>query len=682
MNLMDGRESNSKYEDLHAIAQYMQVDTVLESTFDVFFTEVLQNMALASGKIYSAADLARLKRLKRPHFQKNLFHPILLRLAGDFKGNLPGIRIEGKRRDSYPKSQMMTDINDHILYTANDITYELSKAYITSQQTRLSWLAQDFNYVNDPEGEISIKFYPKLLKFDTSVSDRRFDTCQFIDDSSWYTPEEIIGIYAKKDSSLADEIYEKSKSLFGNDDRSIKLLASWAKRALNLMMDYAGENVGFDETKLAWDKEHTWHSQDGRLKVIDFFERKHFNSITIYDRMQNSKFDVTEMVKLKDAGYNWFDRNKLSYILENHILDPNPHIEEDRDTKIWQTSIVPGIWIKLYEGEQQLKNKNFKFTPVLANDFHMSILETKCLIDVIKDSVKSYNHRDNTNLTYLMRMAIGGHLIEKQYTKDMENTDDNNKIAGFTVVGDGAIKNQGIMERGVPPMNTALVEYQVRQAEEVDKLAGVPLPARGNSQFAGESAKHFMQAVAQGDVMQEWSNENTQASLIQISKNNLWYVQNFYDEERTFKITQNRRNPYWLTINKHLGTEIINDVSQGKFDVIISSKPFGRYAKEFKKMNDIQMIELLNAQNPMLVNPKLIVDLFEPDNYEEWLEWIERVMGTTEQDTNINLLMKFIQMNSGKQDLAGKQLNNAKQNRDFQVENAILGGGGNGMVQV
>lgn len=678
-----GLDSNSQFEDVGEVARMMQVDTVLEDQFDNFNTEILQNFALSSGKIYSSADIARLRRLKRPAFQTNLFHPILLRLAGDFKGNLPGIQIQGKSRDSYDKSQMMSELSDFILYTGNDIAYELAKAYLAAQIGRISFLVQDHTTRFDEEGMIDIRYYNKLLKFDTSVSDRRFDTCQFIDDASWLSPEEIIQTYAasRDKSSLAEEIYSKSIMLFGNDEKSRKLLATWAERMLNITLDYAGENVGYDSTQLAWDKHAQWHTEKGRLKVIDFYERKFFNKLTIYDRVGGSSYDVTDAIKTKETGVNWYDKNKLSWILENKIADPDPFIEEDRKLKIWQTSVCPGLYVKLYSGPQQLQNGNFKFTPILATDFHPNILETKSLIDIIKDPVKSYNHRDNTNLTYLMRSAIGGHLIEKQYTKGLEDQMNETKIAGFTVVGDGAISGKGIMERGTPPTNTALVEFQMRQVETIDKISGVPSPARGNAQFSGESAKHFNSAVVQSDIMQEWANENAQSSLVQVTKNNLWYVQNFFDEERVFKIVHNRRNPYFLTINKRVGSEILNDVSKGKYDVIISSKPFGRLAKEARKQSTMQMIELFLQANPMLVNPLLVLKTFEPDDYDEWVEWIERVMGMNEQDGYLNLLAKKMQMESGQQDLSGKKLGNQKNNRNFEAENALLSSAFGGMNQ-
>ncbi|OGU83203.1 MAG: hypothetical protein A2W11_02850 [Ignavibacteria bacterium RBG_16_35_7] len=161
----------------------------------------------------------------------------------------------------------------------------------------------------------------------------------------------------------------------------------------------------------------------------------------------------------------------------------------------------------------------------------------------------------------------------------------------------------------------------------------------------------------------------------------MWFVQNFFDEERTFKIIHNRRNPYFLTINKKIGSEILNDVGQGKYDVTISSKPFGRLAKEAKKQSTVGMIEILSTLNPQYINPLLVVKTFEPDDYDEWVEWIEKIIGTTEQDTNINLLMKYMQMNSGQQDLEGKKLGNQKNNRNFEAENTLLSSAFGGMKE-
>jgi hypothetical protein len=624
---------SNEFEDLHSIIRISSLSVQLEQQFKTFFNEQLQNFALATGKILSTADLNKLTNERRPNFQINLFHPLLLQVAGNFKGNMPGIEFSGRNRDDHERATMFNDLNNYILYTGNDIVYEMAKAYIASQIGRISWIKQEHTYDNDDEGMVDIRYYNKFLKFDARVDERRFEHCNFILDETWLYPEELITTYAKKNPKLAAEIDNQAKMLLGTDARSRKLILSWAERLMNLTIDYSGETVGYDSMRVAYDLNGDYHTPDGRFRAIDMYERRMVNKMKIYDRLAGYEYDITDMVKTKDFGRDWFDKDKLQ-VVTSRMADPEPYIEESAESKIYQTSVIPGMNIKAFDGLQQLQNKNFKFTACLAYDWHPDILQMKSMIDMVKDSVKSYNHRDNTNLTYLMRSAHGGAYIEKKYTRGLEDQMNKSKIAGFTVVGDGAISKKGIMERGVPSVNASVERYQLLKKEEVEQISGVTPNARGLQESAGEPAKLFQSKVLQSEVMQEWASENAQAALLQICKNNLFYIQNFFTEERTFKIMNEQDNPYWLTVNKKIGDEVLNNTTVGKYDVVISKTPYGRMAKEQNKGKMLEMINILATLNPAFVDPKAVIDIYEPKNRQDWLTRIEKIEGITQQQVN------------------------------------------------
>lgn len=646
----------TEYEDMFSIIRISNLSVQLEQQFNTFFSEILQNFAMATGKILSTADLLKLTRERRPNFQINLFHPLLLQVAGNFKGNMPGVEFSGRNRDDHEKAGMLNDVNNYILYTGNDIVYEMAKAYVASQIGRISWIKQGHTYQYDDEGMVDIRYYNKFLKFDAQVDERRFDNCNFIIDESWYYPEELIMTYAKKKPELAAIIEDKAKQLLGRDEKSRKLILSWAERLMNLVVDYSGETVGYDAMRVAYDLNGDYHTPDGRFRAVDLYERRMMNKMTIFDRAAGYEYDVTSLVKVKDTGVNWYDRNRLQQVLTT-ILDPDPYIEEKADSIIYQTSVIPGMNLKVFDDKQQLQNGNFRFTPVIAYDWHPDILQTKSMIDMVKDSVMSYNHRDNTNLTYLMRSAHGGAYIEKKYTRGLEDQMNKSKIAGFTVVGDGAISRKGIMERGVPSVNSAIDRYQLFKKGEVEEISGVTPPSRGVSESSNESGKLFQAKVIQSEGMQEWASENAQSSLLQICKNDLWYIQNFFTEERTFKIEFERDNPYWLTVNKKIGEEILNNTQVGKYDVVISKTPYGRMAKEQHKNRELEMIALLMQLNPLYVDPKEIINLFEPKDRQKWLARIEKIEGITEQQEFAEAAMRQLQNDQSKMNFGTTKVN-------------------------
>jgi len=345
---------------------------------------------------------------------------------------MPGIDITGITEDDHRASEMIGSVNQYLLYQANDIVYEMAKAYIYAAIGRISWMKQDFTFANDPLGEVRIEHYGNFLKFDTTTSRRDQRDCQFIDDSAYFSPEQLIRIYAHNRPDLAEEIEAKSKILLGRSLADHEKVATWSERVTRRAQEYDGEIKGYDGNTLAGEstigKSSTgttkqgntggeWVTTDGRLKTVDWYERRQERTMAIYDRATAKLYDVTELVKKKELKgkyvglkeANWYDNDVLQ-LIRRHIADPD--VKEESQMKIYQTSVCPGLNIELYDAPQQLQNGNFKFTQVSYYDFHPNILETKSLIDHIKDPVRSYNLWDTTNLSYVMRAAHGGYLVE------------------------------------------------------------------------------------------------------------------------------------------------------------------------------------------------------------------------------------------------------------------------------
>lgn len=644
-------ETGSDYEKPDIIARITNAEVQLFNQFRPFLTEQLQNDNLAIGMIYNTADRLKLKREKRPMFETNYFHDKLLDLGSNFRGNVPGVDIMGRTEDDHRRAEMFRDLNDYILHTGNDFTYEMSKAYLSAQIRRITWIKQEFNYISDEEGMVDISFYNKMLKFDTSMLGRDANEMQFISDDGWLSPEEIIQIYAKKNPDLAEEIQEKSRWIFGDRDTGFNRLATWSERVMNMTVDYSGESQGYDTIKLAADVHGNWWNDKGRLKVVDWYERRRFNTMVITDRLTGQQIDISDTIRVTEVGKDWYDNDLLQSIIQRYSLIESPHIEEDFTTKIYQSSVIPALNIVPYDGPQQLQNGNFKFTMVLCFDFHPDILQTKSMIDHTKDIVRLMNHADNTNMTYLGRAANGGVYVEESAVKGLENQATNKH---FTILKDGAISKQRFKEKGVPPVNQANIQFQQQKSLELDRISASTPASRGIQESKQESGKLHGQKILQTEQMNEWASENAQSAGLQISENNVWYIQNFFSTERTFRIIHNQLNPYWLTINQKAMGEVLNDVSVGKYDVMISKTPYGRQAKEIERAKLDLMIERLMALDPRYVDPKLIVELYEPSKMDEWIKRIEFVEGIQQQELQA-------------------QIAKEQQEREANEENQLLG---------
>jgi hypothetical protein len=590
---------NTSFEDIDTIARLSNLDISLTQVFKTYFEEIRNNFNLAAGHIYSDDDLTKLDIEKRPTFEPNLFLPILLKIMGDFKATLPGVDLIGRTPSDQQFAQIFQKLNDYYLYQANDIPYEMSKGYLYSAIGRGTWIKQDFVVTSKhPEGTIEIQHYHPFLKFDVNMTRRDLSDCQYISDSGWYSPEELIRIYASNNKELAAEIKAKAKDLLGESDETKRKnrILSWAERLLGIFEDYAGEKRGYDQSRtlskdgqILYDSGMNWHDGHGRFKAIDFYNRTDKPIMTLYDRASGTHGDITDIVKRKDKGNgDWYDNDMLQYV-RNKFQDV--HIDETTENLIQQTSIIPGLMIKAYDEPQTLQNGNFKFTYMPFYDLHPDVLETKSMIDGIKDSVKSAIMRDNTNLTYLMKSVNGGIYVEEdlQKSKNFKGFSDN-KIGSVKIVPTGAISQNKFREIGVPTTNIALERYQVHKLEEIKFISGVRDNSMGAAENAGESGRLFAQRIQAQEVMQVWASENAQSALKIITENNLYFIQKFVKGEQTFRILGDAGSIEWITVNKtdYLG-QIQNDLSIGEYDVITSLKPTGRISKEIERQKYIEI---------------------------------------------------------------------------------------------
>ena len=359
--------SKSEYEDVETIARIGSAEMSLIGKFEVFQQEVLQNFYRLAGHIYSAQDLRKLNLEKRPNFEWNLFLPIILSIVGNFKGQVPGLEFTGISPQDQQGADLHQTLSNYFLTQANDIEYEISKAFLWAVVGRIGWLKTSWSYLKDPDGMILIEWYDSLrIKFDTNWRKRDTSDMRYMSDSGFYEASEIIDIYAKNNHSLRDEIYEKARMIVGDSalkkGKMKKMLLTWAERFLNASLDYQGQKHGFDsfsDADVAYNYGATWYNGDGRFKVIDWYEKRQQPIMTVTDLKTGLSQDITDLVKDKKrdslSEKNWYDSQKLQQILQQYN---EPKIREEWRDVIWQTSVVPALNLKLYDDMQKYQNGN------------------------------------------------------------------------------------------------------------------------------------------------------------------------------------------------------------------------------------------------------------------------------------------------------------------------------------
>lgn len=631
-----GEFSKSKFENPGIIARIGSAELDLASKFSTFHQEILANFYRLAGHIYSGADLKKLHIENRPDFEWNLFLPIILSIVGNFKNAMPGVDFYGITQDDQRGVNLQKALNEYALNISNDISYELSKAFLYAVVGRIGWMKTTWGYQNDQEGMVDIQWYDSLrLKFDTNWQRRDTKDLRFMSDSGWYEANEIIQMYAKKDSSMRDEIYEKAKMIVGESamksGKLKQMMATWAERFLNTQLDYKGRKHGHDQwtNDINYNYGGTWYRGDGRFKVVDWYEKRLEPRMEITDLDTGQKADITNDVAVdkNNIGYDnkeWFDREKLSIIRERYS---SPKITQIWDEVIWQTSVVPALNMVLHDGKQKFQSGFFKFVPVLCFDFHPDVMEYKSVMDHIVDPVSSYNLRRNTMLTYLMKMANGGWIAEQGAVKGFEDEFLSNEIGGIKKVQDGALSQKRIVPIAPAPFPEGLSRFNDEEKQDLQMISTSTPNVRGYAENTNESGTLFEQKVQQADITQEWISDNAQASLVIVSKNILSMMQRFLTMPRTIMLLRDETDPYWLQLNQYFLGKILNDVSYGKYNVRISKQPYGRMAKDKEFQKVMQLNQWLGGLNPQFVDPRIALKLSGVSVSNEMINQVNLVLG-------------------------------------------------------
>ncbi len=638
--ISDELTSNSEYEDVSTIARIGQAEMQLCGKFQVFHQEILENFYRLAGHIYSAADLRKLGLEKRPNFEWNLFLPIILGLVGNFKGSIPSVDFIGESALEEQGAKLQKKLSDFFLFQANDIEYELAKAYLWSVVGRIGWLKTSWSYRKDPEGMVLVEWYDSLrLKFDTNWRRRDTSDMRYISDAGWYEASEIIDIYAKNNVGLRDEIYDKATLIVGESGmkkgKMRKMMLTWAERFLNSDLEYTGRKHGFDSfnDNLEYNYGGTWYNGDGRFKVVDWYEKRQQPIMKIIDMTTGKEEDITDQVKNEKLDpyteKNWFDRDKLAGIRARFS---QPIIKESWREVIWQTSVVPALNMKLFDAPQKIQSGYFKFIPVLCYDFHPDILETKAVMDNIVDPVSSYNLRRNTILTYIMKMTQGGWIAEQGAVKGFEDELISNEIVGLKKVADGALSGNRIQKMEPPIFPAALADEAQMEKEDTQIISGQSPNVQGRKESAKETGVLYNSRVQQASILQDWISDNAQYSLIITAINNHELARKYLTMPRTITIVGDENDPEWLQLNVKILDQVINDVSFGKYSIKISKQPYGKKAVENEFQKIMAINQWLQTLDPAFVDPNIALKMSGLTVKNEMINHIKGVQQQMMQD--------------------------------------------------
>jgi len=661
--------TGSKYEDLDTITSIIRVNEMLENDFNKYYKEILENYNAVAGYLYTADDLAKLEREGRPTSIYNTLLPIVNSLTGYLRYNQVGVQAIPRKPDDTEKANMITDTLNWVHQIKNDLNYNVSLAFLDAIVGRIGWLRHDFGYQEDPLGSITINRHdPFRIAFDPTFKKRDLSDCRYLRDSGWYSPEELIQIFGTGNEELKNEIVEKSKLLFGKDPKNKRNVMKWSQRLYGVFKEALRDKAIDNYTNVTnFNQSEYVNFNQSMLKVIEWHERKLVKGIHIYEPVTNNLVNITSEVITKDGK---IDQAKIEILKQSY---KQPLIKENDIVQLFQTIVIPGMNIKVSEAPYPIQNGNFKFTPILCYDFHPNIMQTKSVIDNLKDPARSFNKRKSTILEIIMRMGNPEWLVEEGALDEHEDDFSNNRIGGVKKLKPNGLNRIRRVEPGNFP--AGLDRFAQEDLEMHDYISNVSKNTRGFVEAAGESGALFDSRVRQSEITQEWVNDNVASAIKQISRNTLAYIQFYMAESRLIRLEVQDEPDKWVELNKKTINGVLNDVTVGEYDIDISKSPFGREAKdkEFQKL--IFMNQQLANINPKYID---IISLIKASGSMYTQQMIEKIKNIDEQEQlqaqqQIQQMQQAQQMQQG----AGEQVTDPITDAKLQLltQNAELEAG-------
>ena len=657
---------STKFEDLDTVAKVSNAEFEASTNFDTYFQEMMQNYKYVAGYLYNRADLVKLSKEQRPSFTYNLLLPILMRLAGSFIDNQSKVEALPRTPGDFRMSKVLSDILDYAHYTANNLNKQMLQAFMSATIGRVGWLVQDWRYDYDPQGMMNITVYdPFRIMWQDSFQRRDMKDCGWIIDRGWYTPEEIVGIYATKDDDLREEIFAKASMYLGKDNKRGDRLVNFVERVWGVKANYLGKDQGYDEVTqlidgMLYNNGQFYDETRGLFKVIEFHDRRVTKVWKLYDAVNNKLWDISKQIGATGDGKK-YDNDKLQQLRQ---LYHNPYIWSETTKKQYVTSVIPSFNMKLMEEAYVIQNGNFKYTPIFCFDFGFESMEWKSYVDHLVDAVKSFNINENMMQTYLMKATLGDVIYEEDALGIHEDAFFENKIGAGKKVAKGGLSK--IKYHELPKLPPGQLESNMMKQELLQNMTGIGNNPMGRKESANESARAVNARIMQADLMQLYAQSNAMDQLITIGQNTKDYCEYYMSPGRVIQITRDEENPYWLQINENAITKLFYDPEtgderkeevvagnplKGKYDIVLSKAPFGEAAKQQEFQETMTVAQMfLQMRRPDLIPASEIVKASRIRNKSPWLTLIAQKTGNEDMK-----LQKELAAAAQQQDLANKQ---------------------------
>ena len=485
------------------------------------------------GDQWESTDVQMLKQVRRPALTINKVLSTIANVMGEQINNRSEISFRPRGNSSATTAEVLAKVFKQISDN-NKLDWLRSDLFADGVITSRGYLDMRIDYNDHLQGEVRITgLNPKNVVVDPDAEDYDPDTWSEVFVTKWATADDIATLYSEED---AEYLRGRETSFFPYGYDSIHAYRD------RIGDRYAPQYVG--------DYDHT--SVQRNIRLID----------RQYRKLDRQKHFVSQDGDIRPVPEGW-DRNRIAYYVDTFGFQViSKLVRRIRWTVIADNVVLHDDWSPY---------KHFTVIPYFPYFRHG---QTVGLVENLLGPQELLNKTSSQELHVVNTTANSGYKVKTGALRNMTVGELEQKGAqtGIVLEVDEIESVEKLQPNQVP---TGLDRISYKAEEHIKTISGVPDSMMGmdRADVAAKAIQQKRQAATTNLVKP--LDQLVRTDHI-IARNALDLVQQFYTEERIFTITKDplTREVDQFTVNQVTPAgQIINDLTLGEYDVVVSSVP-------------------------------------------------------------------------------------------------------------
>ena len=357
----------------------------------------------------------------------------------------------------------------------------------------------------------------------------------------------------------------------------------------------------------------------GGMEPIYMYKRRRVRLIEAWYR------EPEEVTKIKGGAFKGdiYDENDPRHV--EAIQSGNGMLHKKVIMRV--RVMIMTIQHPLYDGPSPFRHNRLKFIPIWGYRRGRDNLPYG-LIRGIRDIQDDINKRASKALYILStnKVAIEEDAIPEDMTME-DLADEVSRPDMLLKLRSGAIAGGKVMFNIDRELGQWHLELMSRNINMIQQVGGVTDELLGRSTNA-QSGVAVQKRQEQGSLATSKFFDNLRFAVQQHGEITLCNVEQFVTEEKQFRITNQRGNPEYLTMNDGLPE---NDITRSKADFVISES---EWRATMRQASLDQLTEMLSKMPPQvaLAMLDLVVELMDIENRDEIAKRIRDINGMRDPD--------------------------------------------------